>query len=314
MARGKKSAKTDPSYRKLKADYYPVQRQIQLATSSGGTTHVADVGRLLSMVNHRLYRQGKTYQVKIDLDNRSDVAIGPAQVEVYALVDTWYIQKAWQMARATYLTATAAERANMSTSALARWEDFRVTAGLSGGITVQPYRFANTNLAGAAATTGEFSTSQITLADGTTERTFTWSGSPSASEFGILTEYDKSGNTNQHAQDAANTGVGDQAYAGAEDGVFEKQMDDLQNNGNYPPYNRETFTNYVWVKIATLDNSGTGNPAGGTGQSRMSTGFFNAPCGLIAIKPSISHQLAGEVSLTVKAGNYKGVAAMNMGA
>jgi hypothetical protein len=305
--RAKKNAKTDPSYRSLKADYYPVQRTVNLGTAAAGTTYVMDVARQLSVVNHRLYRQGKTYQVKVDIENRENTGSGPAQYEVWALTDTWYVQKAWQFARAAYLRASADERQFMSGQKIARWEDLRVTSGVS-GTDVVPYQYSE-SLAGAANTDGEFSNSRITLADGTTQRTFTWGSTPSASEFSILQEYDKSGDTDL----APSTASTNQPYADADDRVDDKQMDDLSFLGNAPPYNATAFTNNVWVKIATLDNSGAANPAGSS-TSRTSTGFFNAPCGLVVIKPSISHQLAGDVRMTVKAGDYKGVAAMNMGA
>lgn len=295
--------------KKMKADYYPVQRQIQLSSTVQGTKYKVDVARLLSKVNHRLYRQGKTYQVKVDLDNRADASIGPAQYDVYALTDTWYVQKAWQLARQTYMDATADERAKMSSQKIARWEDFRVTPGISGITDVNPLQYSMA-LAGVDNTDGEFQDSRITLADGTTQRTFTWSDTPSASEFGILLEYDRSGDTDAapSTRDASNP------YAGTDNGVHESQMDDLADRGNLPPYNATTFTNNVWVKVATLDNSAGVNPGAAAGHSRMSTGFFNAPCGLVVIVPSIAHNLTGELSMTVKAGDYKGTAAMNMGA
>jgi hypothetical protein len=305
--RAKKNVKDDPSYRTLKADYYPVQRMVNLGTQAAGTTYICDVARQLSVVNHRLYRQGKTYQVKIDIENRSNAATGPAQYEVWALTDTWWVQKAWQLARQTYLKATADEREAMSGQKIARWEDFRVTAGVN-GVTVFPYQYTEA-LAGGVNTNGEFDISEITLADGTTQRTFTFGSTPSASEYAILQEYDKSGSTDN----APSTIQADNPYSGADDRVDESQMDDLAAKGNAPPYNATNFTGSCWVKIATLDNSGDANPASST-TSRMSTGFFNAPCGLVVIKPSISHSLAGDVRLTVKAGDYKGVAAMNMGA
>ena len=307
MVRAKRSKNDDPSYRTLKADYYPVQRVVNLATASAGTTYILDVARQLSVVNHRLYRQGKTYQVKIDIENRTDAALGPAQYEVWALTDTWYVQKAWQLARANYLKATADEREMLSSQLIARWEDFRVTSGVS-GTDIVPYQYTEA-LAGAVNTDGEFATSEITMADGTTQKIFTWGATPTASEFAILQEYDKSGNTDSAPETPGTT----HPYAGTDNGVHDAQMTDLANRGNLPPYNQTNFTNRVWVKICTLDNSGTGN-AGDTNGSRMSTGFFNAPCGLVVIKPSISHQLAGDVRMTVKSGDYKGVAAMNMGA
>ena len=310
--RAKKGAGRDPTYRSLKADYYPVQRQIQLSNTASTTNSVCDVGKMLSVINHRLYRQGKTYQVKVDLDNRADAAVGPAQYEIYVLADTWFHQKAWQLARATYLTATAGERASMSASKIARWEDFRVSAGVSSANDMVPATYS-TALTLGNNTSGEFVTSQIVLADGSTTKTFTW-GTPGASQFGIIGEYNKSGDSAKTPTDDANTGAGDQAYAGAEDGISETQMDNLQNAGNEPPYNRTDFSSNVWVKVATLDNSAGVNPGASAGHSRMSTGFFNAPCGLVVIKSSIAHNIAGELSLTVKAGDYKGVAAMNMGA
>lgn len=307
--RGKKKRADDPSYKTLKADYYPVQRSVQLSSTVSGTKYNVDVARLLSKVNHRLYRQGKTYQVKVELDNRSDAAVGPAQYDVYALTDTWYVQKAWQLARATYMDATADERGKMSSQKIARWEDFRVTNGVSGATDVNPLQYSMA-LAGVDNTDGEFQTSRITLADGSTQRTFTWSDSPSASEFGILFEYNKTGDTDA----APSTIDASNAYAGTDGGVHESQMDDLADRGNFPPYNATTFSNNVWVKVATLDNSAGVNPGASAGHSRMSTGFFNAPCGLVVIVPSISHNMTGELTLTAKAGQYKGVAAMNMGA
>lgn len=292
---------------KMKADYYPVQRTVNLGTGAAGTVYGLDVGKVLSNVNHRLYRQGKTYQVKIDIENRANTGAGPAQYEVWALVDTWYVQKAWQLARQTYLRATADERALMSSQKIARWEDFRVTSGVS-ATDIVPYRYSE-SLAGAVDTTGEYSTSEITLADGSTQRTFTWGSTPSAAEFSILQEYDKSGNTDF----APATIDADNPYVGTDSGVHETQADDLAGRGNAPPYQAAGFSDNVWVKIATIDNSAGANPAQ-SATSRMSTGFFNAPCGLVVIKPSISHQLGGDLRMTVKSGDYKGVAAMNMGA
>lgn len=307
MVRAKKSQGNDPSYRKLQADYYPVQRQVNLCSGAQGTKFVLDVGRNLSRVNHRLYRQGKTYQVKIDLDNRVNVDTGPAQIHVYALADTWYVQKAWQLARATYLKATADERESMQPQQIARWEDFRVAAGITGGIDVHSYRYNRGDLVGGLDQDGEAVLSQVTKADGSA-RTFGWNAA--GSTFNLLDQYSKAGDTDG----SPSTIDLDKPYDGVDANVSEQQMDDLADRGNLPPYNATTFTGSPWVKIATLDNSGQTNPGGGSGHARMSTGFFNAPCGLVVLQTNIATTLAGNVSMTVKQGQYKGVAAMNMGA
>ena len=297
MVRAKKNAKTDPSFRDMKADYYPVQRTFNLRSSSTEVDYyVLDVARNLSVVNHRLYRQGKTYNVKVDL-NPGAVA---ASYSVYALVDTWYIQKAWQLARARYLEATSAERAVMSKQQIARWEDFRVRHGLSGhaGGELIPAPFSN-GLASAADTAGEFEITEIELTDGT-KKSFTW-GPSSGARFGMLEEYDKSGDT----QLSPSTSSADKAYAGTEGDVTEATMDDLAGRGNAPPYDATAFNARVWVRVGVLN-------AGPDG--KLSTGYFHAPCGLVAVQPSVSSTpITTQLNMTVQAGDYKGVKAMNMG-
>lgn len=295
---GKKNNANDPSYAKMKAEYYPVQRHMALKSDTTETDYyVLDVARNLSVANHRLYRQGKTYVCKVDLDPGS-----PVSFNVFALADTWMVQKAWQLGRSVYLRSTADERAMMSQQKVARWEDFRVKAGLSGhaGGLLLPAPFSN-GLASAADTAGEFLDSEITLADGVSQRAFTW-GATGGTLLGLLEEYDKSGDTNS----SPSTIGADNPYAGTDVGVHETQMDDLAARGNFPPYDRENINSRVWVKIAVL------NAAAAHG--KLSTGYFNAPCGLIAVQPSVSNTaVTGQLSLTVQGGQYKGVKAMNMG-
>lgn len=298
--RAKKHVSKDPSFRNMKADYYPAQRSVQLGSTTDAAPHkLVDVGRILSVVNHRLYRQGKTYQVKLDLDTESNAG----KYTVWALVDTWYIQKAWQLARATYEKSMADERAQMGPTMAARWEDFRVNAGIPGVQNATPYRY-NSSLVGAQDTDGEFNATRITLSDGTTQRFFSW-GSTGGSDLGMLEEYDKLDNTQTNVVSTA------LAYAGVDDETQELAADDLKGRGDLPPYNQTNFSGSVWVKIATLDTTASGSP---TATARLSTGYFNAPCGLIVVEtPTPNTALAGQLTMTVKSGAYKGVAGMNMG-
>lgn len=298
--RSKKKVSKDPSFRTLKADYYPVQRTFGLTSSdAAGNVHLLDVGRALSVTNHRLYRQGKTYKVKLDLINAT---ANTGRYQVWALVDTWYIQKAWQLAKATYDQTMVDERANMAKGQAARWEDFRVESGITAA-TVWP-GFYDSALTGASAlTAGEFDLSRITLPDGTTQRTFTW-GATAGTELGILEEYDKSGNTDTASFTSS------APYAGVISESSEAAADDLKTRGDAPPYDATTFGNKIWVRVATLDNT---QPAQ-AGTTRLSTGYFNAPCGLVVVaSPTPNVGLTANVTCTVQAGDYKGVAAMNMG-
>lgn len=306
MTRSKKPVSQDPSFRNLKADYYPVQRTVNLGTGTVvGNIYSVDCGRLLSVVNHRLYRQGKTYQCKIDLDNQQ--AAGAATFHVYVLKDTWYIQKAWQAARAAYEKSMADERAHMGDKMAARWEDFRVSIGVNGTNACSPYSYDHVTLAGALDTDGEFENSRVTLSDGVTQKFFSW-GQGSASQYGILLEYDNVDNTQTNVVSATGS------YNDLDDETNEAAMDDLKVRGNNPPYNTSNFNNDIWTKVAVLDRSILGQPGAGAASTKLSTGFFNAPCGLVIITTSLPNTtLTGELSLTVKAGDYKGVAAMNMG-
>lgn len=199
----------------------------------------------------------------------------------------------------------ADERSQMGAGMVARWEDFRVNAAI-GSITpqdVEPYRY-DSSLVGALDTDGEHLPSRITLSDGVTQRTFSW-GATTGGNLGMLEEFDKMDNTNTQV---ISTQL---AYAGVDDETQELAADDLKGRGDLPPYNQTNFSDRVWVKIATLESTNSGSPPG---TCRLTTGYFNAPCGLIVIEtPTPNTALLGQISMTVKPGSYKGVSAMNMG-
>jgi len=82
-------------------------------------------------------------------------------------------------------------------------------------------------------------------------------------------------------------------------------MENLQQDGNNPPYS-VTSDSDPYVKVASLYFR-----PGATGMQRLSTGFFDAPCGIFVLK--MNNALSNDsVKLTVKAGDYKGVAASKM--
>lgn len=294
----KKNVADDPSYRKLKADYYPVQRHITLETAGVCDYMVGDVGSIMSRVNFRLMRQGKTYNIKLDLNPNATAGV----YEVWALVDTWWLQKAWQMARATYLKATADERKQLGNET-ARWEDFRVNAGLTlaNQVLANPQLF-NRAGAGIGYVAGEIESSKVFLESTGALVTFGF-GATGVNEFGIIEEYDKMG----RSQTDPESPVASAAYAGVDAEVDGNQQDKLMDDGNQPPYNATTFGTGLWVRIAQLRND---SPS----VSKLSTGFFNAPCGLFYVKPPTAQfEFAGELTLTCASGDYKGVKAMNMG-
>jgi hypothetical protein len=282
MARkGKKSSK-----------HYPVQRKITMAVElpSVATAFEVRTDKLLSNVNHRLYRQSRNYVVKVDID--SDLPEGGV-VEVYALQDTWMNMKAYQLAKETF-DENSNEELEMLGKNRARWNDFRVASGITGQT---PFDAVGFDPSATRYTGGEYLYSEVHDTGGTAS-TFRWVGT-GANTFNIIDEYDRTGDTDQ-TPTFGQTAV---AYDGLEDELDDGQMDHLSNEGNNPPYTARTIENQVFTKVATLYvDAGGGN--------KLSTGFFNAPCGLVYITTAggiNGTTIGNKIHVEVKGGDYKGV-------
>lgn len=287
--------------------HYPVERQYRLGfTLPSNTTRVLGaLDRDLSRINHRLYRQSRYYQMKVDID--AGLPDGSV-VYVYALQDTWMNQKAYQAAKKIFDENSKEERAMTVQGSNARWNDFRVQSGesvaatdtdstpvgyLSGAVIPSGTQYAG----------GEYRYSQVTDAAGSS-KLFRWSGT-SGSTFNIIDEYDAMGNTNNEPSSPV-TGV--VAYDGLEDELDANQLGHIQDAGNVPPYDGTAIENQVFKLVATLF-------VGPSGTSKLSTGFFTAPCGIytLAFAGGLDGNIANDaITITAKAGDYKGVAAMSM--
>ena len=189
MARShaRKTMSKDPSFRKTKPlEYLPVQRKIPIGTAGTSLYGLVDCGRLLSTSNHRLYRYGKRYNLKIDIDP----SIAATQtIEVWALADTWVVQKAFEEAKRVFDKAYTNERENLSAKAVARWFDFRASIGVTGD-TMYAVRTTDPNPGTLVLLTdGEFDNSIVEDQAGVI-RAFSWSPVTSASTYSIPAEYD----------------------------------------------------------------------------------------------------------------------------
>jgi len=251
--------------------------------------------KLLSNVNHRLYRQSRVYNVKVDID--TDLADG-ATVDVYALADTWYNMRAYQLAKKMF-DENSAEESAMLGSSKARWNDFRVDSA-QGNQDLQAVQFAGT--VGTRFTAGEYLMSEVSDVGGL-KKVFSWDSALS-NEFNIIDEYDTTGNT-----DASPTQyVGSVAYDGLTDELDDNQMEHLSGDGNTPPYDPNVLENQCWVKVGTLFVRASGT-------NKTTTGYFNAPCGLVVLRTAgglEANSITERCHLTVKAGDYKGVHAPSM--
>lgn len=282
------------SKKSTKTKHYPVVRQANIDVTGPvtSTTAILRISDYLSKVNRRLYRQGRNYQVKIDLD-----VDAPGVYEVFAIADSWMNQNAFKVAYEMYLDNTDDERERVKGSAMARWNDFRVIPGVSG----QEWNPAlvDQGLALVQLSTGEFLNTRVEDATGTL-RNFTWSPAPTASQYGMVAEYDLAGDTGSDPSAV----TANMPYSDLEADDSATLAADLQTFGNLPPYDGVTSNQASpFVKVATLGTNAN--------SKKLSTGFFTAPCGFVFIT-NVNLSDGQFITWSAKAGDYKGVHAPSM--
>nr|AGA18365.1 hypothetical protein [uncultured marine virus] len=279
---------------KKSSKHYPVVRHASIITKPGSISNnikLLQVDQELSKLNRRLYRHGRYYQVKIDMDH----AESATNYVVLALRDDWAVQKGFQIAYQQYLDNTLEERERMLAGQVSRWEDFRTDSGLTKQELVSS--LWDETIAPVALDSGEFTLSRV-VDDANTERTFTFKPVPAANEFGVLTEYDKMGNAQRSPSAGAST-----AYQGLTGEDNDATRQHLENAANDPPYVKDGVNAATpWVKIAELGAT--------AGAQRLSTGYFTAPCGFVVIYSTEGN--VGNLTFEVKSGDYKGVHAPSM--
>lgn len=235
---------------------------------------------------------GRYYEVKIDTRPHDGL------YEVYALRDDWAVQKGFQMAYAQYVKNMKDEKANLGKSQLARWSDFRVETGATGA--AMNAKLHSETGAGTILTAGEFELANVVDAAGTV-RTFTWNNAPSATQYSILLEHDKSGDAQGSPDNLAAVGP----YEDIDSDVDGDAYNHLEQDGNEPPYEKDGNNRSLpFVRVGTI--------GGQAGVQRLSTGFFTAPCGIVLIIGTGSSWNSDVMTMTVKSGDYKGVHAPSM--
>ena len=290
----KKSRKNDPSYTKRRSTAPDTQRvfPIQPVTASS-TLRLGQVDRILSGYNHRLYRQHGSYRIKVDLHTGTQ----QLNMKVYALANTWWVKRAIQMAKQVHDDAMAEERAMTKG---ARWYDFRIDHNTTAVSSVDDLVPAMHAAPGAVATPnihpGEYVPSVISDAAGN-QKEFRILGATSGFGWNIFTEYDNLANTARDPESPLPAGAG---YDGADVTIDGSNIETLNNFGDLPPYNNETFPNEAFTLVGELYRGGATS-----GLQKLSTGFFDAPLGLFWVEYTNTEQ--HRLQLTVAPGNYKGV-------
>lgn len=280
--------------KKTSKKHYPVVRSAELSGAAENTAlRILQVDQELSKLNRRIYRMGRYYECKIDMRPTGD-----GLYEVYALRDDWAVQKGFQMAYAQYVKNLKDEKASLPKSQLARWRDFRVETGCTGA--ALNAKLHQSDSTGVILTAGEFELANVTDAAGA-NRTFTWSNSPSSTQYSILLEHDKSGDAQVTPDNLSAVGPYEDIDSDTDAGSYNH----LEQDGNDPPYEKDGNNRSIpFVRIATIGAA--------AGVQKLSTGFFTAPCGIVLIVGPNTSWNSDLMSMTVKSGDYKGVHAPSM--
>lgn len=248
---------------------------------------------VLSMVNRRHYPATGVYECKLDLSpTRTGV------YKVYALKDNWDTIGAIRQAYKAYLTATESERAMLSKKQVARWEDFRISHGT--GLAEMAPMVYNSGTGASSMSVGEFELSNAVDINNNV-KIFTLEGASSATQYNIMTSWSASGNVDSEPR-LTTSGA---PYSDLEADHDSTQSDELQRDGNQPPYDQlgDDGIASPWTLVATLSNAPTG------ADGRISTGFFRAPLGMIIIT---AVDAAEALTLTVREGSHKGIKVQNI--
>lgn len=269
------------------------------------STEYIDVAACLSRINQRLYRQGKTYKLNVEL--WGGAYTGGNVLYVETLPHHWGISAGWKLAKETWDAAHAQElEAGVPKG---RWSDFRVnfdSAMETGGAITVPY-----GMSGLGAN-GEVLYTQAAFADGTGSKGYRMLEASDANAYGILAEYDNLRNTSTDEPAAA---FGNNApYVELMEELDENQANNLQAYGDAPPYDAVDMVanlhNPQWFMCNGVQTGTTPR------DDKLFSGTIEAPLGLLKVRAAHSPQGGDPVEvfavITVQSGDYKGVAAMDI--
>lgn len=284
-----------------------------------GSSNLVQVDACLSKINHRLYRQGRNYRVKVDLDPK---LVAPnTRIDVYALRPTWFTQQAWKMAKKAYDEALELEKERLGADQLAKWRDFRVETGIASpigtgnlwsveGTAPHVYYPSAGGMLPVSFTSGMFEASAAENLDNGNRMIFSW-GASDANTYSIIDEYDKT----RAESDSPEFVIPDMPYEALDANAEDDDYIELQANGYQPPYAQESFaigtdSTGVWMKVATLFTQEDGTTNMLTSPVKLSSGWFDAMCGSVVLNmynPRDTGIISHCVSVEVAKGDYRGV-------
>ena len=276
---------------------------------------VIQIDKCLQIVNRRLYRQHKVYRARVEIDSAALSGAPGKRVQLFALKNSWANRKAFALAKEMYDKAVSEERAEVGN---ARWHDFRMgirdiwPSSTAAVFPVTTRQDGNREVIDIG--NGEYGNSEVvttTSAGNTQTKGFILGPTSYFDDYSVFLEFANMGPRVPTDPGAVSPGGYDRATGTSfEDG----NVEDLLDNGNYPPYdvsaNQSVLSGGPLVKVGDLFH----NP---NGASVLRTDYFDAPLGIIIAVgygtgidvPEAVEDIENLLTITVKDGDYKGVAA-----
>ena len=305
--------------------------QLNLTYSLNSGTSYIDLAQDLSMVNRRLYKQGKVYAVAGVSVGFVPVGIFPPvgadlsviSVAVATAGDTWTVQNAWTKAKNVWSNQQRRARKLIGQSAKPTWEDFKVYLDdTHRGGTIAAVKAGD----GASVSPGEWDYSKLVWDsdDGATvfePHLHLIGGDVGApTDVGLILNYQKSRATVQSVDPDLPADYSSNIYAFMardQDDVADEVAQNMEDENDEPPYDQDAYpggdTNSDAVWLQQFATCSVGNPV-----ARIPG--FQAECGLVAFGISgfdntgTAKTVSGiSVTFHLMPGNYQGVLAENMG-
>lgn len=289
----------------------PITSEFENSVTPGA---VVEGSRLLSLANRNLYRQHKVYRMKVNLLNGAETR-GP--IAVWALRNTWHVRKALALAKRMHDMAVKEEKAVVGN---ARWNDFRIKCSWATQSLNLPSPTAWPSVLtfdGAAnfklvhdylgyGSTGEYNYSSVD-AGGLIKR-FDLVVPSGGDAYNVFREFNKMGP--QTVEEPGTPSPGGYDFITQ---TFDATMvEELLDKGDLPPYQADLSTDSTqtdaWVCVGYLQVDGT------TGAQATTTGFFEAPLGIVLLDGYTLPLATGAPNVEVEfaPGDYKGVMALDI--
>ena len=280
----------------------PTQRTIALTAGEASQTQgVIHVSRLLSQMNSRMYRQGRTYDVQFQMSQ--PIADEYQDFHFYTLPNTWFTHGAIRHAFKQW-RATLQDELTHTGGKTSKWLDFSIRPDADGAPQSNIFypNFWDGNSWAAVSTGYEQDFTSVTDSDGD-EMQFKVGGTEDktgAGNYNILLEFARH-LMSRRPDDSSESGP--QSYEGLQVGL--DQLDDILEVGDIPPYD-EDFG--MWhggadadadTRLVLQDSLYTSKTVGNSGDtpvtgSRLVTRQFTAPLGLVFIESSIAFTQASD--------------------